>query len=371
MIYLDNAATTPVEKDIAQVFYDNLINIKGNPSALHGLGISAENVLENARETIAKALNITKNEFYFTSGGTESNNFAIKGILDIKKSGTVISTEFEHPSVLECLKLYENKFNIIYLKPENGIITAESFEKALTNDTIFISIMHVNNETGAVNPIEKMAETVKKNGIKAVFHSDCVQSFTKIDFDCSKIDLASFSGHKNHAPKGIGGIYVKKGLNIKPLIHGGGQEKSLRSGTPNVAGAAAWAKSIEKLTENLDLRQKYVQKLYDEFSDELKKLGLIINEPKITSKYIMSVIFPQFLAENILQFLSQNEIYVSAGSACSAKKTSHVLKAVGIENKWQKSVLRFSFSHLNTENELKITQEVIKKAINSLIKIGK
>lgn len=363
MIYFDNAATT-------KPFSSSLPEESGlywNPASLHGGGFLAEKALEDARTRLAKYMGILPEELYFTCGGTVSDNLAIRGYLQGKKGGRIITSEYEHPAVYECFKSLENEFEVVYLKPENGIVSALAVEKALTEDTRLVSIMQVNNETGAVNPVAEISRMLRRK--KIPFHTDAVQGFLKGGaFDYSCVDFASFSGHKNHAPKGIGGIYIKKGIRIRPLIVGGGQEKNIFSGTVNVPGAVAWADAADYLIENAEKDRQTVCRINAYLREQTTLLGGVVLSPEKASPYVLSVAFEGYIAENILHFLSERQMYVSTGSACSSKKSSRVLKACGLE-RYSKNTLRFSFSGENTLTEAELFCSALSEALRTLIKI--
>lgn len=368
MIYLDNAATTVCLPCSVDTMTDVLKNCAGNPSSLHKSGFDAEQRLKAARETVASAMGISAEELLFTPGGSASDNLAIRGFAAGKKRGRFITSAYEHPAVLECFKALETSFDVVYLRPENGIITPDILARELTDDTVFVSIMHVNNETGAVNPIRDLAKTLKRRVPDAVFHTDSVQGFLKEDFNYSCVDMASFSAHKTHAPRGIGGLYVKKGVKLKPLIYGGGQEKGLCCGTENVAGAAAWAAAVAQLRPTLAEDRKRVAALRERMKNGLEALGAKEISPAGATPFILNTVFEGYLSENILHYLSSREIYVSTGSACSSKKSSAVFRALGLEN-YGKSALRISFSHLNTEQDVDTAVSAVKDALDALIKL--
>lgn len=364
-IYLDNAATTQVFREAADVAYKAMTETYSNPASLHSFGLEAEQLLEEGRKIIAANIGCKEEELYFTASGTSASNTAIFGSLASKKKGRIITSAFEHPAVLECFKALENRFEVIYLKPDkDGIISPESLEKELTDDTLLVSIMHVNNETGAVNPITELAQiTHRVKG--ALFHTDAVQSFTKQPFSYSVVDMASFSAHKTHAPKGLGALYVKKGVKVKPVILGGGQEKGMFSGTSNVPGVCAWAKALE--LQDAKKNYGYVKELNALAREKIKELGGQIISPDNASPYILNVAFEHYIGENILHYLSSKGVYISTGSACSSKHASHVFKALGME-KYQKNALRFSFSHLNTKEEINEAMSLLAESLSKIIR---
>ncbi len=367
MIYLDSAATTKVLPEAANAAVKAMCDFYGNPSSLHKEGYLASKRLDYCRKTIADAAGVDDSCLYFTSGGSASNNLAIKGYLSNKRKGKVITSAYEHPSVLECFKLFEDKLDVVYLEPESGIITEDSLLKVLDKDTIFVSIMHVNNETGAVNPVKELCRLTKKLS-SAVFHTDAVQGFLKEEISYSFADMASFSGHKNHAPKGIGALYVKKGVNLLPVISGGGQERGLASGTENLPGAEAWAEAVNIQFSERSTHKAHALKLKNLTRELLSDTGFIEVSPERSSPYVFNAVFPEYLSENLLHYLSERDICVSTGSACSSKKASHVFKAIGMPE-YSKSALRISFSFDNTEEEIRIFCETLKQGLADIIKV--
>lgn len=362
MIYLDNAATTrPSEAAVRAAV--QMTEAFGNPSSLHSLGIEAEKAMEKARCELASAMGIEPECLYFTSGGTMSDNIAVRGFLASKRGGRVITSAFEHPAVAECMKNLGPGFEVVSLQPQNGIITAKQVEEAVTPDTVLVSIMQVNNETGAKNEISAIAALLREE--KIVFHTDAVQGFMKEPFNYSKVDMASFSAHKNHALKGVGGLYLRKGLRPRPMIYGGGQEGNIQSGTQNLPGICAWAAAVKELSATLPERHEKAEALYARYAEIVSSLGGEILTPGTRSPYVLSVAFSGYLGENLLHFLSEKEIYVSTGSACSSKKGSHVMKAIGREN-IGKSVLRLSFCDRNTLEEAEIFASALREALASV-----
>ena len=366
MIYFDSAATTRVLEKSAQVAAECMVKNFANPSSRHLFGFNAERAVAEARKTVAGALRVKSEEIYFTSGGTASDNLAITGTLP-KKKCRIITSAYEHPAVSECLKQYENTHEIVYLKPENGIITPEILKNALTDDTFLVSIMHVNNETGAINPIAELASLTKRYS-GALFHTDAVQGFLKEPLDLAKVDMASFSGHKVHAPKGVGVLYVKKGVKIKPLVYGGGQEGGLFCGTENVPAICALAASVSELCDMTEQHRAHVSALKEKILSKCLDLGCKVVSPANSTPYILSVAFPGYMSENILNYLSEREICVSTGSACSSKKASATYKAIGLEN-LAKSTLRLSFSFENTAEEADIFCENLEAALAAIAKV--
>ena len=367
MIYLDSAATTKVLPQAAEAAVRAMCDCYGNPSSLHNEGYRASKRLEECRKTIAEAAGVDPSCLIFTSGGSASNNLAIKGFLSNKRKGKVITSAYEHPSVMECFKLFEDKLDVVYLKPENGIITEEALLKVLDEDTILVSIMHVNNEPGAINPIKELCKLTKKLS-HAVFHTDAVQGFMKENLSYSFADMVSFSGHKNHAPKGIGALYVKKGIKLLPVISGGGQEKGFASGTENLPGAEAWAEAVKIQLPERVAHKEHAMKLKNLTRDLLADTEFIEVSPEKSSPYVFNAVFPSYLSENLLHYLSERNICVSTGSACSSKKASHVFVAIGMPE-YSKSALRISYSYDNTEDDIRQFASVLKQGLSDIIKI--
>ncbi|MBQ6052731.1 MAG: cysteine desulfurase [Clostridia bacterium] len=364
MIYLDSAATTKVLPEAAKAAVKAMTEEYANPSSLHSFGYEAEKIREKARETVAAAAGVKDGEIVFTSGGSGADNLAIFGCLKNKKGGRIITSAYEHPAVLECFRALSPQFETVYLKPEDGIITPDTLKNALTPDTLLVSIMHVNNETGALNPIKELAK-VTKDFSDALFHTDAVQGFLKENASYSCCDMASFSAHKTGAPKGIGALYVKKDVRLKPLIYGGGQEKGLFCGTENVPAAAAWTEAVKILLPSIDSRRKKADLLKKKTQDILLSLGAVIISPKISSPHIVTAAFDGYISENIVHFLEKKEIYVSTGSACSSKKASATFSAIGME-KYSSSSLRISFADDTEKNDIDIFASALEEALKTL-----
>ncbi|MFI3325067.1 MAG: cysteine desulfurase family protein [Clostridia bacterium] len=366
MHYLDNSATTMVSEKAAQKAMEIMTNQFGNPSSLHDFGFMAQKELEKARTSIAEVLAVDKKQIFFTSGGTESNNTAIFGTINsLKKFGNkIVTSAIEHPAVLECMKILENDgFEVVYLKPnESGNILKEDIEKAIDKNTILVSLMSVNNETGAILPLESVALAIKKSGSKAYFHVDHVQGFCKIKLNIKSlgINLLTASGHKVHAPKGVGILY--KNVNIKPLIVGGGQEGDFRSGTENLASITALGVAVKENFEH-----KKVKELSDYLKNELSKIPEItFNSPKENCDYIVNFSLGKVRGETMLHFLASHGVYVSTGSACSGSKGSHVLNALGYNQQRILSSLRVSLCRYNTKEDIDALIEALKLGLQKL-----
>ncbi len=364
MIYLDNSATTKPSKACLDAMTDALTENFGNPSSLYKIGLDAEKIVKHAREVIAASIGADPSEVYFTSCGSESDDTAIFGAWNArKKQGKrIITTAVEHPAVLRCFeKLEQEGADVKYIPVlKDGNLDMDAFKKLLNDDTIFVSIMHVNNETGAIFPIEEISKEVRKYP-NIIFHSDCVQSYGKIPLDVNKmgVDMISLSGHKVHASKGIGALYVRKGIHIPPYILGGGQEAGFRSGTENVAGIAGFGAAVEDMHMVSPEPKEYLrEKLLEEIED------ITINSPENNVSSVLNVSFLGCRGEVLLHMLEQDGIYVSTGSACSShKKGSHVLTAQGLTNEQIEGAVRFSFGCDNTVEEMDIVVEKLKKYV--------
>lgn len=365
MIYMDNAATTRVLDEAAQASLHCMTDGFGNPESRHAYGLTAHSAVESSRKILAHAMGIESDELFFAPSATAANNTAIRGAVSSKRKGRIISTAFEHPAVEEVLKDLEKTFEVVRLIPTGGEITAEAFRQALTPDTVLITCMQVNNETGAVTPLKEMVTVLKRSGIDAPFHSDAVQGFLKEDFRYSMLDMATFSGHKVHAPKGVGALYVKKGVRIRPVLLGGGQEKNLFSGTHNVPAIVGWGTACKILEAKKGEDRKTAESINTVLRKGILNLGGVINSPENASPYILNAAFPKYLGENILNYLSERNIYVSTGSACSAKKPSRVLSAVG-KGDLSRSALRFSLCGDNTEEEAYVVLQGLKDALKDI-----
>lgn len=375
MIYFDNAATTVPYDEVIDEVSSVMRNYFGNPSSAHKLGLIAERKLNEYRETLAKTINATKDEIIFTSGGSESNNFLIRGFL--KEKGHIITSNIEHPSILNlCKELELEGYRVTYLKVNNeGIIDLEEFKEALSKDTILVTLMYINNEIGSIQPIKEVGNILKDYS-KVKFHVDAIQAYGKIKIDVKgcNIDLMSCSGHKIHGPKGIGMAYMKKGLNPKPLIFGGAQEMGKRAGTENLASIGGFAKAANIINLNIKDNYEKVLKIKEAFIDGVKDIeGVKINSKisEFSSPYILNLSFKGLRGEVFLHMLEEKEIYVSTGSACSSKdkKYSHVLKAIGLSNDEIEGTIRFSFNEFNTENEVNETLEAIKTSLKFLRRV--
>ena len=358
LIYLDNSATTKPCKEAVDAAYFAMTKEYGNPSSLYEFGMRAEDIVSDARITIAKHLNAREDEIIFTSCGSESNNTAIFGAVELlkRKGKHIVTTAIEHPSVLEPIaKLEKLGFEITRLTPDNnGNILEEQFESAIRSDTVLISVMYVNNEVGSILPVDKIKAVITKKQSSALLHIDCVQAFGKLPIDAKKLgaDLLSISAHKIHGIKGAGALFVKKGLNLPPFILGGGQEKGYRSGTEAVPAIAAFGAAVKALPdENKQLLK--MRELYNFTAEKLQSFdNVVINSNDGGLPYILNFSFNGYRSETVLHFLERSGICVSSGSACSKGKGSYVLLEMGLKPSVVDSAIRLSFSRETTKNDI-------------------
>lgn len=368
--YLDNSATTRCLEEAADLVRKVLCEDYGNPSSMHMKGVQSEYYVRNAKEVFAKILKAQPKEIFFTSGGTESDNWAIIGSVaaNLRRGKHIITTKIEHPAILETMKYLENQgFDVTYLGVDrHGIVSIEQLKEALRPDTILVSVMHTNNEIGSVQPLEEIGRLIKAYNPRILFHVDAVQGFGKFQIHPKKlnIDMLSVSGHKIHGPKGVGILYVGEKVKIHPFILGGGQQKGMRSGTENVPGYAGIAKAAEILYKNLDEDVERLYELKQYFIDEVTKIeGVTVNSlaGKDSAPHIVSVSVRGVRSEVLLHALEEKEIYISAGSACASNhpQTSETLKAIGLEKELLSSTIRFSFSIFTTKEELDYTLQTM------------
>ncbi len=379
-IYLDNSATTkPYEEVIEKMVYA-LRTDYANPSSLHRKGVEVEKNIKAIRQNIARTLGAKDKEIYFTSGGTESNNAIIRGVvaLNKKRKNHIISTEIEHPSVLGTLKdLEDDGCEVTYLKVDNeGKINIDELKEAIRPTTCLISVMHVNNEVGSIQPIQEIGKYLKSLKEKVYFHVDAVQSYSKINFRPSRynIDFMSVSAHKLHGPKGIGFMYVKENNRLKPMLTGGGQEIGIRSGTENTPGIYGLGEAISIINKDLDKKIEKINSLKNLLKDEIIKNieDIKINSTEDGVCHILNISFYDTKGEVLLHYLEQKGMYVSTGSACSSKKKgSHVLNSMGLSPKEIEGAIRFSLSDLTTEEEILEAVKILKESVRDLRMIMK
>lgn len=376
-VYLDNSATTKCFKDVAELMTKIMCEDYGNPSSMHNKGMQAENYIRNAKDIISRNLKVNEKEILFTSGGTESDNIALIGsaMANYRAGRHLITTKIEHPAILQTMKyLEEQGFEVTYLPVDkNGQIRLEDLEKAIRVDTILVSIMHTNNEIGALQPIEEAGSLIKKINPNIIFHVDAVQGFGKFRIYPKRmnIDLLSVSGHKIHGPKGVGFLYINEKIKIKPIIFGGGQQKGMRSGTENVPGVAGLAKAVEMIYADVDKNVEQLYRLKEHFIAGVTRIPDIkINglTGKESAPHIVSVSIRGIRSEVMLHALEEKGIYVSAGSACASNKpqTSDTLKAIGVEKELLDSTIRFSFSEFTTPEEIDYTLKAMQEIVPML-----
>lgn len=375
MIYLDNAATTRVRDEVIDIMVKYLKENYGNPSSLYDFGYSVSKDINSCREVIAKYINCKAEEVFFNSCATEGNNTAIFGAISTAKGKNVVSTEIEHSSVFNVYKFLKEKKEIRFLKlDEFGYIDIESVKNLVDENTEIVSIAYVHNELGVIQDVESIGKAIKEKNKKCIFHVDSAQAFGKVNIDVkkSKIDILTLSGHKIHAQKGIGAIYVNKNINLRPFVLGGGQEKDFRSGTENVAGIMGLKVATEFMYENLENRKKHLENLRDILISGISKIE---NHKFLTTKdgvpNIVTVAFENIRSEVLLHFLESEKIYISTGSACSKGKKSRTFDGIGLDNKYNDGVVRISLSEFNTEEEIKIFIENLEKYVNEIRMIMK
>ncbi len=368
-IYLDNSATTKACGSAAAEALRIMTQCYGNPSSLHTKGLEAEHELKAAAKTIANAISASPEEIYFTSGGTESNNTAVFGAAKAlcRRGKRIVTTAIEHSSVIESAAALEKEgFEVIYLKPDSsGRISPRQTEEAVTKETILVSIMLVNNETGAIQPVEEVRRIIKRSGAPALFHIDAVQGFMKMPVSVKKLgcDLLSISGHKIHAPKGVGALYVKSGTRIVPLHRGGEQQSKLRPGTeplPLICAMAAAVRDYPDEREHITEINRCCRKRLSETE------GIVINSDEQCLPYIINFSAPGIRSETMLHFLEEEGIYVSSGSACAKGHKSHVLTAMGLPPEITDSAVRLSFSDENTAEDIDIFTNRLKTGLRTL-----
>ena len=373
--YFDNAATTKIKPDILNEMMPYLTEEYGNPSSLYSIGRSAKRAVERARTQVSNLINANRNEIYFTGCGTESDNTALKGIANSykDKGNHIITSKIEHNAILEsCKTLEKNGFKITYLNVDrDGIINLQELENAISKNTILISIMFANNEIGTIEPIKQISKIAKKNNI--IFHTDAVQAIGNVPIDVEElgIDMLSMSGHKICAPKGIGALYVRNGIEFEKFMNGGHQEKNRRAGTENLAGIVGLGKACELARVNLRYHIEYVKRLRDYYHllvlnniNNVKINGSIENRlPGNSNISFMGVDSTALLLE-----LDKKGICCSAGSACNSGESvpSHVLTSIGLDSEMARSALRVTFGDNNSKEEVEYLVENIKKCAKEL-----
>ena len=376
-VYLDNSATTKAYPEVARLVADIMTEDYGNPSSMHLKGVEAEKYIKYSKKTIANIMKVQEKEIFFTSGGTEADNWALIGTAyaNYRAGKHLITTKIEHPAVLQTMEyLKEQGFEITYLPVDRtGRIRLKDLERAIRRDTLLVSIMYVNNEVGAIQPIEEAGALIKRINPRTLFHVDAVQGFGKLKLFPKKwnIDMVSVSGHKIHGPKGVGFLYIDERTKIKPIIFGGGQQRNFRSGTENVPGVAGIGKAAEVIYRDLAEDTERLYRLKEYFVRELSLMPHIyINGPQdeTGAPHIVSASIAGIRSEVLLHALEEKGVYVSSGSACSSHKhtISATLESMGIEKQLMDSTLRFSFSVFTTKEELDYTLECLDELVPML-----
>lgn len=379
-IYLDNSATTMVRPEVAKLMYEIMTKDYGNPSSMHIKGVQAERYLREAKEIFAGILKVSEKEIFFTSGGTEGDNMAIIGaaLAGRRRGRHIITTVIEHPAVLEsCAFLEKNGFEVTYL-PVNaaGQVEPDTLKASLREDTILVSVMYVNNEIGAIEPVSELGRIIKEYNKDILFHVDAVQAFGKFRIHPYKenIDMLTMSSHKIHGPKGVGAIFIKDKTKIQSIALGGGQQKGMRSGTENVPGIAGMAMAAKELYDKFDEDVNRLYELKEYFVREITGIeGATVNglTGRDSAPHVVSVSFDGITkSEVLLHALEDKGIYISSGSACSSNKPSlsSTLKAIGVKNDLLYATLRFSFSVFTTKEELEYTINAVKELLPVLRK---
>ena len=379
-VYLDNSATTRPYPEVSKEVQRIMLEEYGNPSSLHRRGSAGERLLQSSRQMLAEVLDVSDSEIIFTSGGTESNNMAVLGSARryLKRGNHLITTAIEHASVLEPFNRLEKEgFEVTYLIPDGqGTVSPEKVAEAQPPRTILVSIMHINNEIGSIQPIPQVSAILKNCNPEIVFHVDAVQSFTKLPLSPKDqgIDLLSISAHKFHGPKGVGALYLREGIFLEPLTRGGGHEKGLRPGTENTPGIRGMALAAKLSYENRKEKMGKLQSLKERFitSLETEHPWIRLNGPGKGegAPHIFNISFPGLKGEVILHALEEHGIYVSTGSACHANthSPSHVLQAIKLDQKSLDGTIRFSLSHLNTREEIEYAITKIIPVVSGLKK---
>lgn len=375
--YLDNAATTAVLPEVREIVDRALETDYGNPSSKHTKGIAAEQYIKDAGEQISRILKCRQKEIIFTSGGTEANNMALIGTVaaNRRQGKHIITTRIEHPSVLEPLAyLEEMGCEVTYLPVDgDGRVSVEAVEEALREDTILVSVMYVNNEVGSVQPVGQIGRMLREKAPRVLFHVDGIQAFGKMKIQPEKlgIDLLSVSGHKIHAPKGTGFLYVRDGVKLRPILFGGGQQGGMRSGTENVPGIAGLGLAAELICQENQRKREHLFLLKRQLIEGLRELdGVTVNGVRNipieeTAPHIVSVSFEGIRSEVMLHALAQDSVYVSSGSACSSNhpELSGTLQAIGVDRSLLDAALRFSFSVHTTEEEVAYALEMVSRQL--------
>lgn len=374
-VYLDNSATTRCYPEVGELVYKVMCRDYGNPSSMHRKGVEAERYVKESKETLARILKVNGKEIVFTSGGTESDNLALIGTARAARrmGNHLITSAIEHPAILNTMRHLEEEegYRVTYLPVDaNGQIKLDALKDALCKDTVLVSIMYVNNEVGAVQPIEKAVQIVKNYNPRIVFHSDAVQGFGKYRIYPKRlgVDLLSASGHKIHGPKGVGFLYINEKVKIRPIVYGGEQQKNIRSGTENVPGIAGLGLASRMIYQDLEMKVALMRELKEQFLTGVTQIehtrihGLVDEN---SAPHIISVGFAGIRSEVLLHALEERGIYVSSGSACASNHpaVSGVLKGIGAAREYLDATLRFSMSEFTTKEEIDYTLETLNNCV--------
>ncbi|HAQ41918.1 MAG TPA: cysteine desulfurase NifS [Clostridiales bacterium] len=379
-VYLDNSATTKVRAEVLKQIIDVNENFYGNPSSLHRMGLQIEKRIQEARKSAAKIIKAKPEEIYFTGGGTESNNIAIMGHLsNADRKHNIITTKIEHPSVYNVFNHFKDKAEVRFLESDGmGRVDLDCLKSIVDENTLLVSVMHVNNEIGIVQDLEKITKIVKDKNKGTKIHVDAVQSYGKIKIDVNKlpVDTISFSSHKIHGPKGVGGLFVRSGIRLNPVTFGGGQERAVRPGTENTPGIVGFGEACELVYSNFkeendklyELKKLYAKRLSEEIADI--KINSSMEEDG--APHILNVSFKNVRGEVLVHYLEQKGIYVSTGSACSSKaKNNRILDAVNLDREYVDGTIRISLGYFNSSDEVEYVVENIKQSVNDIRKIMK
>ena len=372
LIYLDNAATTKTAPEVVEAMLPYFTEYYGNPSSVYSFAAQNKEVITQQREIIANALGAKTEEIYFTAGGSESDNWALKATAEAygNKGKHIITTKIEHHAILHSAEYLEKRgYEVTYLDvDEYGVVKLDDLKAAIRPDTILISVMFANNEIGTIQPIKEIGEIAHEHGI--LFHTDAVQAFGQvpINVDECHIDMLSASGHKLNGPKGIGFLYIRKGVKLRSFVHGGAQERKRRAGTENVPGIAGLGKAAELIYENHEEKIAHIREIKDHFIKRVMEEIPDVKDNSGDAPHVASISFLGVRSEVLLHALEEREIYVSAGSACSSNKpeVSGTLKGIGLTKEYYESTLRFSFSIFNTVEEADICVEALKELLPML-----
>lgn len=368
MIYLDYSATTPINSEVLDTYVKVSNSFLGNANSLHKLGLNSKKLIDEASMQILNLLKLEDHDIIYTSGASEANNLALKGIIEkySNRGKSIITTHFEHSSINETLKYLENHgFIINYVKcDENGLVDLDNLKSLLNDDVILVTTTAVNSEIGIKNQIEKIANILKEYP-KCFYHVDATQSIGKVNIDFSNVDLISASAHKIYGPLGVGMLIKRKKIELEPLIHGGKSTTIYRSGTPTVALIASFAKALRLIINEIDNNYKYITELNKYLKDEFKKLNRIsINSSEYSIPHILNISVDNMMGETLLRALESKDIYVSTKTACSTEDYSNSIYILTNDLKKAKSSIRISISHLTTKMEIKKLIEVIKEVLN-------